>query len=266
MTETPSASKLPGWLSHYTDLPGLIGIVDEGVIRASNVAYLNDREELLHGVSCARKVLDRIVGNSRLSGWAGPIETVVAQIESGRMPDTYAACFCEKADLLSQWRGYGGGEQGVAIQFSRSGLEELAGTEERYLAPVEYGVVTAKSRINAELKTRLDKFSDDAPEGAVYRLLSGLIPRFKHIGFKGELEWRLVVQHETMHKDVKFRARRNVILPYFEIGGADGRLPIKAVKIGPGPDIELTRKSVKQYLERKGYDVRVDVCNVPFRT
>lgn len=265
MSET-TPPKLPGWLSHYTDLPGLIGIVDQGVIRASNVAYLNDREELLHGVRCARKALDRIVGSSRLAGWAEPIETVVAQIESGRMPDTYAACFCEKADLLSQWRGYGGGEQGVAIQFSRAGLEELAGAKGRYLAPVEYGVVTARSRINAELKVRLAELSDEAPEGEVYHLLSALIPRFKHIGFKGELEWRLVAQHETLHEAVKFRARRNVILPYIEIGGPDGRLPIRAVKIGPGPDVELTRKSVKQYLERKGYEVRIDISNVPFRT
>jgi len=172
MPETSPAPKLPGWLSHYTDLPGLIGIVDQGVIRASNVAYLNDREELLHGVRCARKALDRIVGNSRLADWAEPIETVVAQIESGRMPDTYAACFCEKADLLSQWRGYGGGEQGVAIQFSRTGLEELAGAKGRYLAPVEYGVITARSRINTELKARLAELSDEAPEGAVYHLLA----------------------------------------------------------------------------------------------
>jgi hypothetical protein len=269
MPATP-APKLPAWLSHYTDLSGLIGIIDQGVIRASNVAYLNDREELLHGVRCARAVLDRIVGNAKLRDWAEPIGKVVQQIDTGRMPDTYAACFCGRADLLSQWRGYGGGEQGVAIHFSRTGLEELAAAEGRYLAPVEYGAVTAKSRINAELKARLAELSQHEPKGdsheqAVYRLLSELIPRFKHIGFKDEFEWRLVIQHQAARDAVKFRAKRNIILPYVEIGG-DGPLPIMAVRIGPGPDVQLTKRSVEQYLERRGYDLRVDVSSVPFRT
>ncbi|MDP5226147.1 MULTISPECIES: hypothetical protein [Arthrobacter] len=35
----------------------------------------------------------------------------------------YVACFCGDVDLLSQWRGYGGGIGGFSIGFARERLE-----------------------------------------------------------------------------------------------------------------------------------------------
>jgi hypothetical protein len=102
-------------------------------------------------------------------------------------------------------------------------------------------------------------------EETVYRILSEIIPRFKHIGFKGEVEWRLVVQHNTLRNSVCFRAGRNAIIPYLKLGDAGGLLPLRYVRIGPGNEMALTQKSVEQYLEAKGYDVPVYHSHVPFR-
>jgi hypothetical protein len=93
-------------LAHYTNLAGLHGILESGQLWASNVAFLNDREELLHGVKCASRALSSILKDRKLEHWLDAIRKVVHQIEEGRLPNTYAVCFCEKSDLLSQWRGY----------------------------------------------------------------------------------------------------------------------------------------------------------------
>jgi hypothetical protein len=52
-TEAPLQSKKPVTsLSHYTSLSGLIGILDHHELWASNVAFLNDREEHLLHIRC----------------------------------------------------------------------------------------------------------------------------------------------------------------------------------------------------------------------
>jgi hypothetical protein len=260
-------------LSHYTSLAGLIGMVDHGQLWASNVAFLNDREELLHGVKCAQKALDRIVKDKKLAQWADAIAHVVREIEGGRMPNTYAACFCERSDVLSQWRGYGGNEQGVCLVFDRTGLEAYCVGKRSFLAPVQYGLVVGKSRLRQGLQERLLAIADEDliamdesdKRRSVYDVLSELIPRFKHVGFKAESEWRLVVQHATLRNSVCFRANRNVLVPYVKLG-TGGHLPLKYLLIGPGHDMALTQRSVELFLEAKGYSVPVVLSKVPFRT
>ena len=79
------------------------------------------------------------------------------------------------------------------------------------------------------------------------------------------MEWRLVVQHEKVQTSVLYRAGRNVVVPYIVLGNNGGHLPLKSIRIGPGVDMELTEKSVKQFLGSKGYDVPVFLSSVPFR-
>jgi hypothetical protein len=261
-------------LCQYTSLAGLLGIVEHGQLWASNVAFLNDREELLHGVKCAQKVLDRIVKDRKLAQWAGAIAQVVKEIEGGRMLNTYAACFCERSDVLSQWRGYGGSEQGVCLVFDRVGLEAYCTGKRSFLAPVQYGFVEGKSHLRQGLQERLLAIAEEDLVGmdeadkrqTVHDILSELIPRFKHFGFKAEAEWRLVVQHATVRNTVCFRANKNVLVPYVKLGGG-GHIPLKRVLVGPGHDMALTQRSVELFLEAKGYSsVPVTLSKVPFRT
>ena len=260
-------------LSHYTNLAGLIGILESKQLWASNVAFLNDREELLHGVKCAKRALNQILKDRKLIHWREAITTVVDEIEGGRLPNTYAACFCERSDLLSQWRGYGGADQGVCLIFQRSGLEALRAGKRSFLAPVQYGLLSGKMQLRQGLSERLLSIAaealidmdDDEKRNAVYEILSELIPRFKHKGFEGELEWRLVVQHKTLRDSVCFRPNRNVVIPYIKLGSG-APLPLKHVRIGPGHDTKLTQQSVEQFLKAKGYDVPVSPSKVPFRS
>lgn len=270
MTKTSNSASIAS-LVHYTTLAGLQGILSSGKLWASNVAFLNDREELLHGVNCARKSLSAILNDRVLQHWSKDIQDVVSEIEQGRLPNTYATCFCERSDLLSQWRGYGGNEQGVALVFDRAGLAAMTSGKRSFLAPVQYGLVKGKASFRSNLKERLLAIAEEdfaamaehEKAATVYNALSELIPRFKHKGFEGELEWRLVAQHETIRDTVKFRPNKNVLVPYIEFGSDP--LPLKYIRVGPGPDQALTAKSIAIFLEAHGYDVRVQKSTVPFR-
>lgn len=271
---TPSAvsnGSSPASLTHYTNLAGLQGILQNNELWASNVAFLNDREELLHGVKCAKKSLSNILNDRVLKHWKSDITKIVQEIESGRLPNTYATCFCERSDLLSQWRGYGGSEQGVALVFDRKGIDSLKIGKRSFLAPVQYGLVKGKVELKRSLRERLLAIAEEdfaamaehEKSKTVYDALSELIPRFKHKGFEGELEWRLVVQHETVRDNVHFRTNKNVIVPFIKLN--KNPLPLKYVRVGPGADQDLTIKSIAIFLEACGYNVEIRKSTVPFR-
>jgi Protein of unknown function (DUF2971) len=254
----------PPSISHYTNIGGMMGIIDKGCVWASNVSYLNDREELVHGLRGATKALKRVLNDKTYANWASSLEAVVKEITDGRMPNTYAACFCQRTDVLSQWRGYGGSDQAVAITFKRQELEDLFVFHKAKLYPVVYGALKANKQITDHLRTNLDEltvyefaagnYSRSEKSKHAYYMLSRLLPQFKNIGFQDEREWRFVVQHETVRDLVCFRPVGNVIVPYIKLGPGEGaHLPIKSIRIGPGRDMELTKRRVELYLTTKGY-------------
>lgn len=272
---TALAASEPKTINHYTDLNGFIGIVSNGQLWASNVAFLNDREELEHGIKCAEKALVGLFRDKRLAVWREPLKEAVISLQEGLMPNTYATCFCTNPDLLSQWRGYGGQKQGIALTFGVDGLRELLPKKNAYLTPVDYGVQPTKQAIAQGIQTYLGGVASEMIESldevgkadVAFEALCKLIPKFKHNGFKPEAEWRIVVQQDTVGDNVRYRAVGNVIVPYITVGNQGECLPLKYVKIGPGSDVELTAKSVKQFLRAKGYSgVQVEVSKLPFRT
>jgi hypothetical protein len=254
----------PSSLSHYTNLSGLMGIIDNGEIWASNVSFLNDRRELLYGLDVAAKVVKRFSSKETYADWHKPLVSATHRLKAGQIPDTYAACFCEKSDLLSQWRGYGGSEQAIAITFDTVKLAATLKGPLAILLPVVYGQIRTASEITQALSEKLRDLgkaasvngrSRDDKQKKANSLISGLLPQFKHSGFKDEKEWRIVIQHSRVGPFVSFRAKGNVMVPYLKLKLRDnhGKLPIKYIRIGPGRDEELTKRSMELYLAGKGY-------------
>jgi hypothetical protein len=95
--------------------------------------------------------------------------------------------------------------------------------------------------------------------------VSALLPRFKHLGFSDEKEWRFAIQRQVPTKALCFRVSDNKLVPYIEIGKANDLLPIESVRIGPGPDQELTAQSVRVFMSANGYNVPVELSDIPFR-
>jgi hypothetical protein len=243
-------------------LDGLIGIIDTGELWASNASFLNDRRELIHGLEASVDAVQKLASKAYQS-WKPVLDEAVSALSHGKIPDTYVLCFCSHKDALSQWRGYGGGEQSVGLIFDRVELSKRLRRDKARLMKVIYGSITTADKMTTELKRELDDFdtmeaiiggaATERQKDAV-SILSRLIPQFKHIGFADEREWRYVVQRSGDQTDVCFRRKGNVVVPYIKLAksGRD-KLPLLEVIVGPGRDPELTTKSLKLYLKSKCY-------------
>lgn len=272
------AGQVPTAIAHYTNLAGLMGMLETGELWASNVSFLNDRKELTHGLDATGQAIQMLVGDSPSGAWLAALKKAVAGLDDDTLPNTYAVCFCTSPDVLSQWRGYGGTEQGVALIFDRTALEKRLAPAKAKLYPVVYGNLSTVKSVSSALKAELDALvASDAAVGqastpeerhqAAFRAVCRLLPQFKHNGFRDEREVRFVVQDETLGSDVRFRAKGNVLVPYVQLLGGSERLPVRSIIVGPGRDQELTKRSIEVYLKHIGYaDVEVRLSTVPFRS
>jgi hypothetical protein len=253
-----SPSTTPITLTHYTDLTGLQGIVENRELWLSNAAFLNDPEELNHGVKRANQVLKRLLKEEPTDKVSKARLKLVADIADDftefQTPDAYIACFCERRDLLSQWRGYAS-RQGVSITFDTSGLTGAFNDMGAELQQVAYGINDTTKQLQTAIKRELPDIVDDVDymlgtlqDEEIRRnfadLMAKLIPRFKHFGFREEKEWRLIATNPVPAK-INFRPRGQLMLPYIKLRSKKKKLPIDEVTIGPGVNDEAVMKSIQ---------------------
>src|SRR5260370_11711331 len=101
-------------LYHYTDLAGLLGILKRHDLWLTHSRYLNDAEEMIHGTTVARKVIEQaLAAQAHDFNYLQELDRL-----SSNQEGVYICCFCEKDNLLSQWRGYGANGSGVSLQFA----------------------------------------------------------------------------------------------------------------------------------------------------
>src|SRR5262245_46235191 len=84
-------------VAHYTRLETLLHILGPGGVkslRATGIRYLNDRNELTHGL----RILNEDPESEKF-------KSAFAQIENAS-PDVYQVSFSGAPDELGQWRGY----------------------------------------------------------------------------------------------------------------------------------------------------------------
>lgn len=275
MTNNGKKVAVPGTLSHYTTIGGFTGILGKDTFRASNVSFLNDRRELLHALEAVQGAIKQLSKHTNFLAWEAVIRKVVAQLENGKIPDTYAICFCRDDDNLSQWRGYGGNVQGVCLTFKKEPLRRAFRELDARLYEVAYSnkstIAKLRDALGDELEdiAELDEivgFSGEKEKYAeMFKRISLLLPKFKHLGFKDEREWRAVVQRQIDATELKFRPSGNKIVPYIELK-FEKKLPLTSVRVGPGHDQELTIQSLNVFLKSRGYpDVEIKKSEVPFR-
>lgn len=92
---------VPAVLYHYTDGPGLLGVIESGTIRLTDVFGLNDPSELRHGIQIASAALGQESknGHPAVGFFAKQFrETMDAHIE--QMAKIFVACFSRSGDDL----------------------------------------------------------------------------------------------------------------------------------------------------------------------
>jgi hypothetical protein len=268
----------PPRLAHYTHLDAFRQIVEKSTLFASNIRFLNDRQEMEYGLGEATKFLDTTIEEDDGSKRKKAVLRAVKNKLAKSIPQAYACCFCEDSDSLGQWRGYTNNTQGVAIEFDSTELTHHFDAVNSTLQKVIYGEGETRSMLRNHLKSALVDLDgqfeellgvDDAEAAeSIKSLLLGLAPRFKHKSFKDEQEWRMLVTKPTDLQNIQFRTRDNVLVPYIILGDVKKPLPIKRIVIGPGKDMDITLQSVKGFMDRQWQykNVEIEKSSVPFRT
>ncbi|API50575.1 hypothetical protein BMW22_02045 [Rhizobium leguminosarum] len=259
----------PKSVSHYCDLEAFRSIVTRGLLWASNINFLNDKQEMQHGLKIARDVMQEL-----LRAQPNMTDTQVKRSmwTVSDVPDVYVCCFCENPDLLSQWRGYGAGKQIVSIQFDTGDLVGLGLIDDMVLGQIYYGKEAALTLLRdllskPDIVQSIVRNRNVATEREQRETIVQWSPRFKDEGFAEEREWRFVSKGKPTN--VQYRVRDNVLLPYIAFGPANGYpLPIRSVTIGPGKESDLTSKSVSHFIQSipMYQGVRVLDSKIPFRT
>ncbi|KQN75026.1 hypothetical protein ASE94_01525 [Devosia sp. Leaf64] len=270
-------------MTHYTDLAGLQGIVENKELWLSNAVFLNDPEEINHGIKMAQRVLNSLLKSTKTpdavsKGRQKLIADIAKDFEKFQAPDVFITCLCEDSDLLSQWRGYSS-RQGVNITFDTNELLQMLFGSNVELHQVQYGMAATRAHLTALISDELPDIFDDFEfmmgdlstteiKAAFSKLVANLVPRFKHAGFQEEREWRLVMMNPEP-EDILFRPRAQMMLPYVKVKLEDDfdLLPIENITVGPGMQDAAVAKSISYFLQANGYDPDiVDQSATPYRT
>lgn len=249
-------------LYHYTDLNGLKGIVENKSLWATSLQFLNDSEELLHGMECIKNALPKF--EEKIP--SPDIESIIHALErySKRyLKNAYNISFCRDPELLSQWRGYAN-KQGVCLEFDR---DELLTSLDLECCKYEHDDVIycakgASANAESQLRELFDSLAlahksnhfEDYKKLNAIQYASRAIPFFKNIAFSEEKEYRIVVYPFHGLHEVKFRVSEQGLIPYVELAAKEktigennkvrfGKIPISKVIVAPSdlpPGLDTT--------------------------
>lgn len=263
------SADLPTIIFHYTDANGLIGMVDKGKIWATHVSRLNDFSEHLHGI----KIVADCVRNAMPTSSMPLVDKIFSECKKA---ETYVASYSTAYDLLSQWRGYSGGNVGYCLELATNGVATLD-----HSTPLLEAVIY-KDELAQQVISRMVRRVEDYLHGNQFAeveigfllgtiggTLANLACTIKHPKFEEEKEYRQFYQPgaTSLQLEKKFRNGRFGLTPYVEVPFIEeGRLPLRSVTIGPCQDKELEIFTVRTLLDKHSYtDVEVSVSEIPLR-
>ncbi len=268
-------------LYHYTDLGGLKGIIEGGDLWLTHLRFSNDHEEFTHGKEIVRGVIDARIKNAP-SKMAGFLKRLKGLLDQPVADGIYICCFCEKNNLLSQWRGYGANGSGVCIKFEKAKFSHLTGADCQggllRLWKVFYPVDQQRKIIEKAIDYAWQQSgaTDEEKARRAAEAIQFFIPTFKNPDFAEEQEWRLIfTPAPTLPVKPAFRTGRSMLIPYYglrSLGWGDKPLPIKGICVGPGTQKDINAQSIQMLLNSRQYNgaaaypaVCVEVSQIPYR-
>jgi len=276
------------YLYHYTTAEGLIGIIKQQNIRATNIFYLNDWEEYVTGIKLAQNYLEQLRDETSTEIDIQRFNWLIKEIKDTgplRSLEVYISSFSKNGDELSQWRAYCP-KGGYAIGFPISRLRALAKKQEFVLKKCVYAKKHQAKIIREAVKEAMQQGPNqnqilqagpDAESLIRCTLSSKLIwklsqvcPILKNSAFKSEEEYRLISKPRAGNcfNQTQFKAKNGMIVPYNEFDIQEEILLRKiVVTVGPTPHPAESRASVKSFLRwQTGYAHAVRNTRAPYRS
>jgi hypothetical protein len=198
------------------------------------------------------------------------------------------ACFCERGDLLSQWRGYPRDGGGYSLGF-RDSVVMSANPPPKIIYDVETQHEIIRAMLSPVVETiiahsgvsdaTVDDFLSRISQQVRYMLIEcGFC--FKHPAFAEEAEWRIVrlahkqsVQGSDGGPTVHLRPSATGLRPYTTIDleqaeAESNERALARVIVGPARHPDLAEKAAERLLSNAGYqgvDSIVQRSEVPLR-
>lgn len=261
---------------HYTSAEGLIGIATQGVVRGTNLSYVNDASELGYGYNLLRRYLQA----QTRGGTRGAAELAQASLgilaRSVGVVDVYAFCLTERSDQLSQWRAYAHHGTGYCLGIPTPEIAHYAAREssaaptlvrviydpkqqEAAISAAFQGILRLKGLAESLEKTTGRPLSLEATAFLFVLAASKTVFTFKDEAFAEEIEWRFVkFLPAESYFGVKFGVKDNQIIPYTEMrlferpdGGA--YVPISSVCVGARSEPLRAERAVRALLNGHGH-------------
>jgi hypothetical protein len=280
-----------GPLFHYTSIQGLIGIITDKKIWATNISHLSDKQELLQARDMFRKaikVLKKSIDPSPAYAIPPPnykknpkiefLGVIYDFLNLARDLPIFVCSFSEAGDQLSQWRGYCPNAYGFSIGFDYTGLKNQADRQKFLLKKCVYDKKEQQNIVDEYIQNQIvPKISNlkvNTKMGikalAVFWEILQILPTIKNEHFKEEKEWRLISSvFNTPKGTIKFRPGKTAIIPYceFELAEKGKELPVECIKIGPTPNRDESLLSLKTLLNKESMSQRtkVDHSEIPYR-
>jgi hypothetical protein len=237
---------------HYTNVAGLMGILQGKCLWASAAYYLNDASEVEYGCGLVVEAVGRWLRiNEDIKSFAVDVLRGLRTIFSNRtflIANTtmiYVACFCRNGNLLSQWRAYGQAG-GYALGFevdnawSEMDLRVPGPFWSSRLARVIYSQESQSHRIDALLRQMFEPIRDYPPDDnsllgvdrqelladVVHWIAESLLDEvatFKNPAFEEESEWRLIIR-PNWNPSKEERPKANEPSPDFKFRQSRGSL------------------------------------------
>lgn len=273
-------------LYHYTSLEGLLGIVDSGELRASDIRYMNDSAELRHTLNLLNShITERIIAGTDDPGLLNQLlEWLSHRIVKG--PMLFGASFRANGNLLSQWRGYSIHGKGVSLGFNPEHITTCAERQNFQVAKCLYDstqqkkliekIVDAIEELALNNVQHIDSCSADHQWHNIFEQIESDLLRIaailKHPSFEEEQEWRIIspVIASSENKPIYFREGASMLVPYYAfdlMASPSAKLELDHVFLGPTSNIDLSMQSISLYLQK--YNARpdqgVDYCQIPYR-
>lgn len=269
------------YLYHYTNLEGLMGIIDTIGFWATHIKYMNDSKEYLHGISLCNEIIENVSKNA--TDDQVKFLNKVSERLNEEDSESFVISICPNGDLLSQWRGYSRGQYGISIGFDVSQLCQFTTPRDNeYLFPqkVIYEIDVQKNIISDIIDIGLKNIESQGLElyfipSEIATTIKRFISLFKDSSFSEEKEWRIVTTNfketEGGHP-LRYRVRNNIVLPFVSLPlrklmkEEKENLPIKNIVVGPSDSIEFTMDSLKYFLKGMNYhSTEVLPSSTPYR-
>lgn len=277
--------KLPNKLYHYTNLNGLIGIVENSEIWLSNMYFLNDKNEFELGLRFVVEQLEAYKGGfSVLKPTKYFIEALEKAIDFIKEKDSpYILSMTTNNDLLSQWRGYTNNGVGVNIGFSNNFFEENKLKVYKCIYEVEkqkeiinhiltqsifmfIGIADSQGIFKDSEKIELSKYDNAVSIAGKYFIDRTMFfcSLIKDKSFVEEDEWRLLLFDDK--SEINFLNKGNYFKPYKKIKIDNLNDTIDEVMMGPNSEKELCHLSLKMLFNKYNIELKkLQQSEIPYR-